>query len=95
MMGERRSGQEVLFYEFSLERHVPVEHLLRSVDRFCRSRRGAVRARAVFQRGGTAFGRSGADDPDADRRLLLWYPLGAPPGAARPSVRRFKLCNRC
>src|SRR5579862_4021240 len=34
MMGERRSGQEALFYEFSLERHVPVEHLLRSIDRF-------------------------------------------------------------
>ena len=34
MMGERWSGQEALFYEFSLERHVPAEHLLRSVDRF-------------------------------------------------------------
>src|SRR3984893_14572953 len=34
MMGERRSGQNALFYEFSLERHVPAEHLLRSIDRF-------------------------------------------------------------
>ena len=34
MMGERRSGQDALFYEFSLERHVPAEHLLRSIDRF-------------------------------------------------------------
>jgi transposase len=34
MMGERRIGQEALFYEFSLERHVPAEHLLRSIDRF-------------------------------------------------------------
>src|SRR6185437_409388 len=34
MMGERRSGQEALFYEFSLERPVPAEHLLRSIDRF-------------------------------------------------------------
>src|SRR5215204_1786619 len=34
MMGERRVGQEALFYEFSLERHVPERHLLRSVDRF-------------------------------------------------------------
>src|SRR4029077_19413119 len=34
MMGERRSGQDALFYEFSLERHVPAEHLLRSLDRF-------------------------------------------------------------
>src|SRR5436853_7174115 len=34
MMGERQSGQDALFYEFSLERHVPAEHLLRSIDRF-------------------------------------------------------------
>src|ERR1700743_3136805 len=34
MMGERRSGQEALFYEFSLERHVAADHLLRSIDRF-------------------------------------------------------------
>src|SRR5437588_909783 len=33
MMGERRA-QEALFYEFSLERHVPADHLLRSIDRF-------------------------------------------------------------
>src|SRR5882762_4220146 len=34
MMGERRNGQDALFYEFSLERHVPERHLLRSIDRF-------------------------------------------------------------
>src|SRR5438477_1182971 len=34
MMGEHRVGQDALFYEFSLERHVPVDHLLRSIDRF-------------------------------------------------------------
>jgi hypothetical protein len=34
MMGERRIGQDALFYEFSLERHVPADHLLRSIDRF-------------------------------------------------------------
>ena len=31
MMGERTVAQEALFYEFSLERHVPADHLLRSV----------------------------------------------------------------
>jgi hypothetical protein len=31
MMGERRVGQEALFYEFSLERHVPDRHLLPSI----------------------------------------------------------------
>jgi transposase len=32
MMGERRSGQGALFYEFSLEAHVPSDHLLRRID---------------------------------------------------------------
>ena len=34
MMGERRVMQEALFYGFSLERHVPGDHLLRRIDRF-------------------------------------------------------------
>ncbi len=34
MMGERRVRQDALFYEFSLERHVPEQHLLRAIDRF-------------------------------------------------------------
>jgi transposase len=34
MMGERRVAQDALFYEFSLERHVPADHLLRKIDRF-------------------------------------------------------------
>ncbi len=34
MMGERQVAQEALFYEFSIERHVPGEHLLRAIDRF-------------------------------------------------------------
>ena len=34
MMGERQTDQPELFYGFSLERHVPAGHLLRSIDRF-------------------------------------------------------------
>ena len=34
MMGERTMAQEALFYSFNLERHVPADHLLRSIDRF-------------------------------------------------------------
>ena len=34
MMGERTVAQEALFYKFSLERHVPADHLLRVIDRF-------------------------------------------------------------
>src|SRR5215510_7874896 len=34
MMGHRQVEQAALFYEFSLENHVPADHLLRSMDRF-------------------------------------------------------------
>jgi hypothetical protein len=34
MMGERRVMQEALFYGFSLERHVPDNHMLRKIDCF-------------------------------------------------------------
>jgi len=34
MMGERMVMQESLFYGFSLEGHVPADHMLRSIDRF-------------------------------------------------------------
>ena len=33
MMGERTVAQEALFYSFNLDRHVPADHLLRSIDR--------------------------------------------------------------
>ena len=34
MMGEGQVRQEALFHGFSLEEHVPADHLLRSIDRF-------------------------------------------------------------
>ena len=34
MMGHQLGEQAALFYEFSLERHVPPNHLLRSINRF-------------------------------------------------------------
>jgi transposase len=34
MMGHRQVEQAALFYKFSLEKHIPADHLLRSVDRF-------------------------------------------------------------
>jgi transposase len=33
-MGHQRVEPAALFYEFSLDRHVPADHLLRSIDRF-------------------------------------------------------------
>jgi transposase len=34
MMEHQLGEQAALFYEFSLDRHVPPDHLLRSIDRF-------------------------------------------------------------
>ena len=34
MMGPRQVEQGALFYNFSIEAHVPADHLLRSIDRF-------------------------------------------------------------
>src|SRR6201988_5237865 len=34
MMGPRQVDQGALFYNFSLDAHVPADHLLRSIDRF-------------------------------------------------------------
>jgi hypothetical protein len=33
MMGQHKVQQDALFYDVSLERHVPGRHLLRSIDR--------------------------------------------------------------
>ena len=50
MMGERRVMQEALFYGFSLERHVPDNHLLRKIDRFVDLVGGPGASGAVLQR---------------------------------------------
>lgn len=34
MMGSRQQAQSALCYEFSIESHVPPDHMLRAVDRF-------------------------------------------------------------
>lgn len=76
MMGERRVDQSALFYEFSLERHVPADHMLRAIDRFVEL--DGLRAHlAPFY---SAIGRPSIDpaaDPHAAGRLLLRHPLGA------------------
>src|SRR5688572_19403189 len=88
MMRPRQAEQGALFYNFSLDAHVPADHLLRSIDGFV-DFGGAAGARAVLQLRGTPVGRSGVDDPDADCRLLFRYSLGAPPlrgGASEPGL---------
>ena len=72
MMGERRVGQGALFYEFSLERHVPHDHLLRSIDRFVDL--DGVRAHlASFY---SPIGRPSIDPELMIRMLLVGYCLG-------------------
>jgi len=34
MMGPRQVEQGALFYNFTIDAHVPADHLLRSIDRF-------------------------------------------------------------
>ena len=34
MLGPKQEAQSALFYEFSIDDHVPQDHLLRSIDRF-------------------------------------------------------------
>ena len=50
MMGERRVMQEALFYGFSLERHVPDNHMLRKIDRFVDLSEAEGASGAVLQR---------------------------------------------
>jgi transposase len=72
MMGERQVDQAALFYEFSLERHVPSDHLLRAIDRFVDLE--GVRAHvAPFY---SATGRPSIDPELLIRMLLVGYCFG-------------------
>ena len=72
MMGERRVAQEALFYEFSLERHVPASHLLRSIDRFV-DLSGIRSELAPFY---SSTGRPSIDPELLVRMLLVGYCYG-------------------
>jgi hypothetical protein len=48
-MGPRQVDQAALFYEFSLERHVPAIDLLRSIDLLCRFVRRSEPLGAILQ----------------------------------------------
>ena len=77
MMGHRQVEQPALFYEFSLERHVPTDHLLRSIDRFVELGELRRELAPFYSAHWPTIGRSRTDDPDADCGLLLRHPLGA------------------
>jgi transposase len=72
MMGPRQVAQGSLFYEFSLENHVPPDHLLRAIDRFVEL--GDLRRHLVpFY---SSIGRSSVDPELMIRMLLLGYCMG-------------------
>src|SRR3954447_21121953 len=72
MMGHRQVDQAALFYEFSLERHVPERHLLRLIDRFVEL--GDLRRElAPFY---SAVGRPSIDPELMIRMLIVGYCFG-------------------
>jgi transposase len=72
MMGERRVMQEALFYGFSLERHVPNNHLLRKIDRFI----DLSEVRAHLEPYYSEVGRPSIDPELMIRMLIVGYCLG-------------------
>ena len=72
MMGDRQVVQAALFYEFSLEGHVPASHLLRSIDRFVDL--SEIRAQlAPFY---SSTGRPSIDPELLIRMLIVGYSFG-------------------
>ena len=72
MMGPQQTDQAALFYEFSLERHVPACHLLRSIDRFV-DLSGVRSELAPFY---SSTGRPSIDPELLVRMLLIGYCYG-------------------
>src|SRR5688500_3692102 len=72
MMGERQTDQPALFYEFSLERHVPGDHLLRSIDRFVDLGDIREQLRPFY----SDTGRPSVDPELMIRMLIVGYCLG-------------------
>ena len=72
MMGERCVRQDALFYEFSLERHVPERHLLRAIDRFVELD-GLRQELAPFY---SEIGRPSVDPELLIRMLIVGYCFG-------------------
>jgi transposase len=72
MMGHRQVEQAALFYEFSLERHVPSDHLLRSIDRFVEL--GDLRRELAPYY--SSMGRPSIDPELMIRMLIIGYCFG-------------------
>jgi transposase len=72
MMGPRQVEQGALFYEFSLDAHVPGDHLLRSIDRFV-DLSEVRRELAPFY---SSMGRPSVDPELMIRMLIVGYCFG-------------------
>ena len=72
MMGGRAMRQDALFYGFSLEDHVPADHLLRSIDRFVE----LASLRRHLEPYYSATGRPSVDPELMIRMLLIGYCCG-------------------
>ena len=72
MTGPRQDAQGSLFYKFSLEDHVPTDHLMRSIDRFV-NLSGIRTHLAPFY---SATGRPSVDPELKIRMLLVGYCIG-------------------
>ena len=72
MMGERQADQPELFYGFSLERHVPADHLLRSIDRFVDLGDIREQLRPFY----SDMGRPSIDPELMIRMLIIGYCMG-------------------
>jgi len=72
MMGERTVAQEALFYSFNIERHVPADHLLRSIDRFVDLSDIREHLRPFY----SETGRPSIDPELMIRMLIIGYCMG-------------------
>lgn len=72
MMGERTVLQEALFYSFNLDRHVPMDHMLRSIDRFVDLSGVREHLRPYY----SAVGRPSIDPELMIRMLIVGYCFG-------------------
>ena len=72
MMGERTVAQDALFYSFNLDRHVPADHLLRSIDRFVDLSNIRAHLRPFY----SETGRPSIDPELMIRMLFIGYCIG-------------------
>ncbi len=72
MMGPRREAEAVLFYDFSIEDHVPAGHLVRSIDRFV----DLSDIRKYLAPYYSDIGRPSVDPELMIRMLLIGYIMG-------------------